>query len=104
MISEEASSAMLLLTAPVFDRGFDAGAPMPDAHSQVTTLDPGMLDTLIKAMEIRAADACARAIRQRVLMSVGFPGVASVLEAGCGSGAVCRDLASWPNVGEVIRT
>ena len=75
---------------------------MPDPYSQITTVDPSILEVLIKAMELRAADPRARAMRESFLSGVDFPRAARVLEAGCGSGAICRDLAGWPRVGEVV--
>lgn len=75
---------------------------MPDAYAQITTADPSVLDVLIGAMELRAADPRQRAIRDSFLSEVGFPEAARVLEAGCGSGAVCREVARWPQVGETV--
>jgi SAM-dependent methyltransferase len=75
---------------------------MPDPYSQITTVDPSILDVLIRAQEIRAADPRARAIRQSFFGWVDFPKGGRVLEAGCGSGAISRELADWPDVGEVI--
>ena len=75
---------------------------MPDAYSQITTAEPGVLNVLIDAMELRAADPQQRVIRERFFSEVAFPEAARVLEAGCGSGAICRELASRPHVGEVV--
>ncbi|MPZ13913.1 MAG: methyltransferase domain-containing protein [Chloroflexi bacterium] len=75
---------------------------MPDAYSQVTTLDQSVLNVLINAMELRAADPLQREIRGAFLERVDFPEAARVLEAGCGSGAICRELARWPKVGETV--
>lgn len=75
---------------------------MPDPYSQITTVDPNVLNILISAMELRAADPRQKAIREAFLSRIKFPEAARVLEAGCGSGAVCRELARWPQVGEVV--
>lgn len=75
---------------------------MPDPYSQITGVDRNILDVLIKAMEVRAADPRFRDIREGFLNSVGFSEAARVLEAGCGSGAVCRDLARRRGIGEVV--
>jgi len=75
---------------------------MPDPYSQITTIDPSILNILIRAQEIRAADPRARAIRRTFFSSVDFPKSARILEAGCGSGAISRELAGLPDVGEVI--
>jgi ubiquinone/menaquinone biosynthesis C-methylase UbiE len=75
---------------------------MPDAYSNITTAEPAVVNILIDAMELRAADPQQRVIRERFLSEVAFPDAARVLEAGCGSGAICRELARWPQIGEVI--
>lgn len=75
---------------------------MPDPYSHVTSVDASVLQRLIDAMELRAADPRTRGIREAVLSWMDFPRDARVLEIGCGSGAVCRELARWPNVNEVI--
>jgi SAM-dependent methyltransferase len=75
---------------------------MHDLYSQVTTVDPAVLDILIKAMELRAVDPRTRQMRERFYSSIDFPEGARVLEAGCGSGAICRELARWPRVGTTI--
>jgi SAM-dependent methyltransferase len=36
------------------------------------------------------------------LRDIDFPSQAKVLEVGCGTGAITRVLATWPNVGEVM--
>lgn len=75
---------------------------MPDAYSNITTAEPAVVRVLINAMELRAADPQQRAIRERFLSDVAFAEASRVLEAGCGSGAICRELARWPQVGEVV--
>jgi SAM-dependent methyltransferase len=75
---------------------------MPDPYSQIKTVDPGLLEVLIKAMEVRAADPRSREIRKAFLSGVDFPQAARVLEVGCGSGPVCRELAQWRNVKQVV--
>jgi ubiquinone/menaquinone biosynthesis C-methylase UbiE len=75
---------------------------MPDPYSQVTSVDQSILDVLIKAMELRAADGRSQSIRKTFLSCVDFPDAARVLEVGCGSGAISRELARWPKVGEVV--
>lgn len=75
---------------------------MPDPYSQITSVAPDVLVVLINAMELRAADPRQKEIREAFLSRIAFPPAARVLEVGCGSGAVCRDLARWPSVGEVV--
>jgi SAM-dependent methyltransferase len=74
---------------------------MPDPYARITEVETTVLDVLIRAMELRAADPRQRSIRDSFLSEVGFPEAARVLEPGCGSGAVCRELARWPQVGEL---
>jgi ubiquinone/menaquinone biosynthesis C-methylase UbiE len=74
---------------------------MPDLYANITAVDPSIQNVLINAMEVRAADPRARAMREAWLSGVEFSDAARVLEVGCGSGAVCRDLAQCPNVGTV---
>ena len=47
---------------------------MPDLYAQITTLDPSVLDILIKASETRAVDPRQRAIRQTFLSWIDLPG------------------------------
>jgi ubiquinone/menaquinone biosynthesis C-methylase UbiE len=75
---------------------------MPDLYAQITTLDPSVLDVLIKASETRAVDPRQRAIRQTFLSWIDLPDGARLLEVGCGSGAICRELARLPKVREVV--
>lgn len=75
---------------------------MPDLYAQITTLDPSVLDILIKASETRAVDPRQRAIRQTFLSWIDLPDRARLLEVGCGSGAICRELAGLPKVREVV--
>lgn len=75
---------------------------MPDPYSQITAVEPAVLELLINAMEVRAAYPRQTTIREAWLSKIDFPDGAHVLEAGCGSGALCRHMASWPNVGQVV--
>jgi ubiquinone/menaquinone biosynthesis C-methylase UbiE len=75
---------------------------MPDAYAKITTLEPLMLEQLSSILELRAADPRQRAMRQCYLSYVVLPDGARVLEAGCGTGAVSRDVARQPKIGEVI--
>lgn len=75
---------------------------MPDPYAHITEVETTVLDVLIRAMELRAADPRQRSIRDSFLLEVGFPEAARVLEPGCGSGAVCRELARWPQIDEMV--
>jgi hypothetical protein len=41
-------------------------------------------------------------MRRAYLAEIAFPDRARVLEVGCGTGAVTRELAGWPQVAEVV--
>ncbi len=74
---------------------------MPDVYAEITKADPAVVAVLINAMELRAAGERQKQIRSEFFSLIDFPKGARVLEAGCGSGAICRELAQWPKVGEV---
>jgi SAM-dependent methyltransferase len=75
---------------------------MPDVYADITAADPAVLEALIAAMESRAADPRQRTIRDALFAGAAFPEGAQVLEAGCGTGAICRDLAARPGIGSVV--
>lgn len=74
---------------------------MPDVYANITSADPAVLETLMAAMEGRASDPRQSNIRSALFDAAGFPPNAAVLEAGCGTGAVCRDLARRAGIGMV---
>ena len=74
---------------------------MPDPYANITEADPDVLNVLVDALELRAAEDQQREMREAYLSRVKFPESAHVLDVGCGTGAVSRVLASWPSVGEV---
>jgi len=75
---------------------------MSDVYAHIATADPAILEVLVKALELRAADARQKAMREAYLSWLDLPPAARVLEAGCGTGAVSRELAQWPQVGSVV--
>ena len=75
---------------------------MPDPYADITRVDPEILQILVSALETRAADPRQKAMREAYFSWVNFPQAAKVLDAGCGTGAVSRDLAGWANVAEVV--
>jgi SAM-dependent methyltransferase len=75
---------------------------MPDIYTKVTEAAPKILESLMKALELRAADPQQRAMLQTYLTDAAFSQGARVLEIGCGTDAVTRVLATWPGVGETI--
>lgn len=75
---------------------------MPDPYAQIKTVAPNVLEMLMKVLELRAADPRQKAMRDIYLSWLSFPTAARVIEVGCGTGAVARDLARRPNVREVV--
>lgn len=75
---------------------------MPDAYAQITTVEPAILERLIAVLEMRAADPRQKAMRETYLSWMTLPNAARVLEAGCGTGPIARDLARRPGIAEVI--
>src|SRR5262245_63215827 len=71
---------------------------MPDLYARVTEAPPAVLESLAKALEMRAADPQLRAMLEAYLRDAHLPPGARVLEVGCGTGAITRALAAWPGV------
>jgi ubiquinone/menaquinone biosynthesis C-methylase UbiE len=69
-----------------------------DVYATITEADPGLVSQIAEVLELRAADPQQQAMRQTYLGDIQFPQGARVLEVGCGTGAVTRELASWPGV------
>jgi SAM-dependent methyltransferase len=74
---------------------------VPDVYADITAADPSVLETLMSAMEGRAADPRQAAIRDALFATARFPAAARVLEPGCGTGAVCRHLARIADIESV---
>jgi SAM-dependent methyltransferase len=75
---------------------------MPDVYSVITTVDAAVVAQVADAMEVSAADPQHRAMVASYLADLELADAASVLEIGCGTGAIARELAAWPGVGEVL--
>jgi ubiquinone/menaquinone biosynthesis C-methylase UbiE len=75
---------------------------MPDIYADITAAEDAVLETLAAAMESRAADPRQRAIRAAFFAAAALPEGGRVLEAGCGTGAICRELAGRPGIGAVV--
>jgi ubiquinone/menaquinone biosynthesis C-methylase UbiE len=77
-------------------------AAMPDVYTRVTEAPAKILEALMTALELRAADPQLRSMVTTYLNDAALPTGARVLEVGCGTGAVTRVLATWPGVGATI--
>jgi ubiquinone/menaquinone biosynthesis C-methylase UbiE len=75
---------------------------MPDVYTTIAEAEPPVIEWIATTLEIRAADAQQRAMRDAYLADIPFPSAARVLEVGCGTGAVCRDIARRPGIAEVV--
>jgi ubiquinone/menaquinone biosynthesis C-methylase UbiE len=75
---------------------------MPDVWATVSQLDAATQQRLAEVLETRGADPQQQAMRRAFLAEVNFPAQARVLEVGCGTGVLCRVLARWPGVTEVV--
>jgi arsenite methyltransferase len=75
---------------------------MPDVWASVVELDAAMQDRLAEVLETRGADPQQRAMRRTFLEEIGFPERARVLEVGCGTGVLARQIGRWPQVDSVV--
>ena len=75
---------------------------MPDVYTTITQQPRIVVETLVNAMETRAASTRQRAILDFYLSNITFPNKARVLEIGCGSGPITEVLARWPGVAEAV--
>jgi SAM-dependent methyltransferase len=74
---------------------------VPDVYATITEADPAVVEQLADILELRAADPQQRELRDAYLGELPLDGT-RVLEVGCGTGAVTRDLAARPGVAEAI--
>ena len=75
---------------------------MPDLYATITEVDREVQERLAAILEIRAAESRQREMLETYLNWIAFPEGARVLDVGCGTGAIARVLARWPNVAEVV--
>ena len=75
---------------------------MPDVYANITSVPQTLVEQIADVLELRAADAQQRVMREAYLSEIEFPPNAAVLDVGCGTGALTRVLATWPNVGNVV--
>jgi ubiquinone/menaquinone biosynthesis C-methylase UbiE len=75
---------------------------MPDVYAEIEEADEAVQERLAEILELRAADAQQRAMRDDYLGDLRLPAGARVLELGCGTGAVVRSLAERREVAEAF--
>jgi ubiquinone/menaquinone biosynthesis C-methylase UbiE len=75
---------------------------MVDVYATITDAAPALVAQIAEVLELRAADPQQAVMRQAYLGDVRFPKGTRVLEVGCGTGPVTRELAGWPGVAEVV--
>jgi ubiquinone/menaquinone biosynthesis C-methylase UbiE len=73
---------------------------MADVYAAITDADPVLVARIAEVLELRAADPQQTAMRRAYLADLALPHRARVLEVGCGTGPVTRELAGWPGVAE----
>lgn len=74
---------------------------MPDIYVNIASADEKVVERLVTVLELRAADARQREMRESYFSEITFTR-SRVLEVGCGTGAVTRALAAWPGVAEAV--
>lgn len=75
---------------------------MPDVFANITKVPSEMLDVIANVLETRATIPSQQDMIKSYLGEIEFPENSRVLEIGCGTGPICRSLASILNVREVI--
>ena len=75
---------------------------MADVYSSIADVDYEVQERLAKVLELRAADLQQRDMLKIYLSDIEFPEAASVLDVGCGTGVVSRELASRLPRGHVV--
>jgi ubiquinone/menaquinone biosynthesis C-methylase UbiE len=77
---------------------------MPDVFAHITQASPAVLEAIAQTLELRATLPQYQAVLSAYLSDIAFPPNARVLEVGCGTGAVARFVAQWPQVAAVVGT
>src|SRR5215475_5274289 len=67
---------------------------MPDLWQFIDDIDADKQAMLVKRLEDRAQMPKFAEIRENYLDTIGLPLSGRILELGCGTGAVCRAIAS----------
>lgn len=74
---------------------------MPDVYAAIAEADEVLQERLAEVLELRAADPQQRDMLEEYTAELELPHAAELLEVGCGTGAVCRFLATLPRVAHV---
>lgn len=75
---------------------------MPDVFQSIDDIDDDKQSMIADRLEMRAAMPKFVAVRDAYFEAIDLPSVGRLLELGCGTGAVCRAIATWPGFeGEV---
>jgi SAM-dependent methyltransferase len=75
---------------------------MPDVWAAFSELDADTQERLAGVLETRGADPQQQEMRRAFLADISFLPDARVLEVGCGTGVLTRELALRPGVGAVV--
>jgi ubiquinone/menaquinone biosynthesis C-methylase UbiE len=74
---------------------------MPDVYATIAEADAELQEQLAGVLELRAADPAQRAMLDVYVARLDLPDGATVLEVGCGTGAIARRLTELPRVASV---
>jgi len=74
---------------------------MADVYATIAEADEDLQARLASVLGLRAADPQQRAMLEEYTAELELPGAAELLEVGCGTGAICRYLATLPQVAHV---
>jgi len=75
---------------------------MPDFFQIIDDIDAEKQDMVAARLEGRAQTAKFAALRERYLDTVGAPPAGRIHELGCGTGAVCRAIATRPGFTGIV--
>ena len=74
---------------------------MPDVYATIADADAATLEQIAEVLEIRASEPAQREMLEDYTSRLRLADGSRALEVGCGTGAVCRHLATLPGVAEV---
>jgi ubiquinone/menaquinone biosynthesis C-methylase UbiE len=74
---------------------------MPDVYATIAEADNDLQESLATVLELRAADPAQRAMLEEYTARLALRPGSELLEVGCGTGAICRFLATLPGIERV---